>query len=331
MIWQHRRPPSVLSCLSPVIALVVSLALGATPAGAQPLGDDTFEAIDAIAEGVASAFFEPLDAAPNPDASTIFFVATGPDGPTIFSVDAAGGKLSVVAGGAPFVAPRNLVVSADGARLYVADPGAETGLGPGAIFVVALGGNGPVVLAGSEGTAPQAIETIGDADREQIVFSGVDPASGRPAAMSLPEVGAAAPEVLAAGDPLGAPDGVVAAPDGRVFVVDRGSGEAASAAVYQIESGALSLVTDGVRPGAPAGIALSRDNRVLAVSALSDTGTSQVLLVDLETGATGTLSKVIGANSSSGGLHRARHADVFAWCGVTAGTGGQGVVYRIST
>ena len=55
---------------------------------------------------------------------TIFFTTDGPTGPAILRVPAAGGAVRTVLAGAPLVDPAGLVVSADGRRLFVADPGA---------------------------------------------------------------------------------------------------------------------------------------------------------------------------------------------------------------
>ena len=82
--------------------------------------------------------------------------------------------------------------------------------------------------------------------------------------------------------------------------------------------------------GAPAGMALTQDESTLLVSSLAADGTSQVLIVDLATGATSTFNGTIGASHASGGLHRAQNNNTFAWCGVTVGNGGAGTVFRVT-
>ena len=61
------------------------------------------------------------------------------------------------------------------------------------------------------------------------------------------------------------------------------------------------------------------------VSSLSAEGTAQVLIIDRETLARSVFDDVIRANTSAGGLHRARNdSSVTAWADLTAiavGTG----------
>lgn len=74
------------------------------------------------------------------------------------------------------------------------------------------------------------------------------------------------------------------------------------------------------------GIALTLDESKLLISSLKrGTGTAQVLIVDIATGATSTFDDVIGVNDHAGGLHRARAAVPFGGADVQR----PGRVYRV--
>ena len=60
-----------------------------------------------------------------------------------------------------------------------------------------------------------------------------------------------------------------------------------------------------------------------------DRDSDQVLLVNLSTLQTGSVTKVIEQNHSAGGVHRARNKNVFSWADLTAGPGGHGRVFVI--
>jgi hypothetical protein len=70
------------------------------------------------------------------------------------------------------------------------------------------------------------------------------------------------------------------------------------------------------------------------VSALApDKESARVLVIDLRTGEQGIITKVIEANTGSGGVHRAHDVNFFAWAdsssGATRPRGGAGNVYTL--
>ena len=250
-------------------------------------------------------FHTPLDSTPDMNETTIYFTATGPHGLGVFRVPAAGGAVTEVYTGTPFVAPRGIAFSSDGQYLYVADPSAGTG---GQIFRLAPGGGLPSPVRGSAGTAPQNLYVAIQSGQQVIYFSGKDPGSGQEAVLKLATSGAAAPTVVAKGSPLVAPDGVVVTPAGIVYVSDRSASGGSTGKVFKIDGSTVSVLIDQVRTGNPAGIALtqviSTGELILLVSALQLDGSSdQVLLVDLSSGQTGSVTRVIAENHSAGGLH----------------------------
>lgn len=311
------------------LSLLSTLCLGAlagcgdaTPAAANP----PFRAPVAITRG--GTFRQPQDATPDPDGNVVYFTALGgAQGAGVFRVPAAGGDATQVASGAPFAAPTSLAISSDGRRLYVADTRAGNG---GALLTIPTSGGDASLVAGTEGTAAAGVEVVAQDGGDAVYFTGVR--EGQAAVFRIGSAGGA-PTVVARGAPMMHLSGVTATRAGVVFVSDRVDASTGLGAVYRIEGGQVTALVNNVRLGNPAGLALTPDERVLAVSSQSArSGTSQVLLVDLATQRTSVFNDVIGANREAGGVHRAHggRSNDFAWCGVTAGTGGQGVVFRIT-
>jgi hypothetical protein len=113
-----------------------------------------------------------------------------------------------------------------------------------------------------------------------------------------------------------------------VSVSDHAAAGGGFGRIFKIDSGAVTSIVDRVRVGNPAGVALTFDEKVLLISALqADRDSDQVLLVNLNTRETGSVTKGIAENKNAGGVHRARNSNVFSWSDLTSG--GRGRVYRI--
>jgi len=256
-----------------------------------------------------AAYENPLDAVPG-SGGAIYFTADGPSGPGVFVTSSEREGPRALAVGKPFVRPVGIAISADERSVYVADAQAN------AVFSLPVAGGPPVPLAGSAGLAPRGLEVKGD----QLYLTGVDPASGKPAVLSMPTGGGQA-KVLASG--LVLPDGVAVRDDGTVFVTDRFGGT-----VSRIADGRATPLTgaSNLSLGQPAGLALNGDGTGLLVSALNPTsGTARVLIIDIDSGRSRVFDDVIGANHGAGGLHKARSGSSYAWCDVSR----SGRVYRI--
>lgn len=284
------------------IALVVTAGAATTSAGPRAT---------LIAESASTDVA--FDAAPDPLGRTMYFTTGGPSGAAIRRVATSGGATSTVLRGGPLRTPRNLAVSHDDTRLFVADPAA------GRIHVVSLRSGRARTLRGSRGTAPRGIEV----QSRFVVFTGRH--AGRPAVLRLPTAGAARPTVIASGGPLRRPDAVAISRTGALYVTDRGSGAPRDGRVLRIGRH-VRRIAAAIRLGTPAGIALTSDDATVLVSSLHPTaGTAQVLLVDTTTLATSTFDETIGANRSAGGLHRAAAVPMLGWADVQR----PGRVYRI--
>ena len=135
---------------------------------------------------------------------------------------------------------------------------------------------------------------------------------------------------IVSGSPFQDPSGVTVAADGRVFVADTQEG-ANVARVYLVDNGTPSLFASGLTVGYPVGLALTADDSQLLVSGVDPaTNTSLVYIVDVATQAVTTFTDVVSANDDSGGLHRAKTTDTFAWVGVSGSAMGSGTIYRIT-
>ena len=103
-----------------------------------------------------------------------------------------------------------------------------------------------------------------------------------------------------------------------VYVADQEAGKGEPGQVFKLSNGALTVVGPEFLPGNPTGIAATLDERKALVSSLDpQKGTSQVVILDLDAHTASTFSEVIKENTYSGGLHRARFKNVFAWAGKT--------------
>lgn len=303
-----------------------------------PLRNDL---IGSVAQVARPELFEtPWDATPDPDGKMIYFTANARPDAGVFRVPAAGGETSPVATGEPLVAPLGLAISTDGERLFVADPEAVSHQGTGHIFVVPLNGEPITMLAGTEGTSPRGLEVKAENGVDFVYFSGNSPADGQPAVWKVASMGGQ-PAVVAQGAPLVEPVGLAVANDGTVYVADRAASGNGLGSVFRIMDGTVETIADNFRTGTPVvGAALTMDDAVLLVSALAPKRDSaQVLVIELASLQKGIITKVIGANSGSGGVHRAHHQNVFAWADSTRGRPGErqaagsldpGGVYRIS-
>ena len=309
-----------LLILSALLMAVVAAGCGAPAAQSPALGNDLVKGFDPATQ--SGQYQRPLDSVPDSDATTIYFTATGPNGPGVFRVPAAGGAAMEIVTGAPFVEPVGIAISSDSRQLYVADPKASQ------IFVVPTAGGAPAALGGSQKTAPRGMDVVSEGGQDIVYFSGKDPGDGQAAVLKLPAAGGT-PTVVAKGAPLTDPDGVTVTQAGVVYVADRSAAGGGFGSVFKVQGGSVTKIVDRARVGDPAGVALTKDETVLLISALQpDRDSDQVLLVNLGTLQTGSVTKVIEQNKTPGGLHRARNSNIFSWCGVTAGS--SGTVFRVT-
>ncbi|MEZ4730583.1 MAG: hypothetical protein R3E79_25945 [Caldilineaceae bacterium] len=312
------------------------------------LMNDAVSAIEPAAVGSATTFQRPLDATPDPDGNTIYFTAMSSQGAGVFSVPATGGETVTLAVGAPLTAPVGLAVSTDGQTIYVADPSTVVATTQtiarktpatttGAIFRLPSNGGPLTPITTTIQTAPRGLTVVRENNSDMIYFTGSTPDDGQPALMKVPATGGAL-TIIEQGGQLVAPVGIAVNKNGVIYVADEAAAGAGLGTIFQFNpdtpharNNHAELLADRVRLGSPAGMTLTLDESLLLVSSLDTVArTSQVLIIDTATHGQGVVNKVIGVNQDSGGLHRAHNNNVMAWAGVTAGTGGQGIVFRVT-
>lgn len=309
-----------------------------------PVHNELVQSVEKVASAGA-LYTTPWDASPDPDGNNVYFTAssapaTGAPTAGLFHIALTDGKatgdVEKLSAGDLFTTPYGLAVSSDGAQIYVADPMAPAGNGKtGAIFVVPAQGGTPQPIAGTEGTAPRALEVAPKNGAENgadvIYYSGLS--HGQPAVIKIDASGGK-PTVIVSGSPLVEPGGIAIAKDGTIYVADRLGGGYGLATVFKIEGlnsghGKIDKIVGGFRSGdAVIGATLLMDESALLISALApekdnSKDSAQVLVISLPSLNKVIINKTISANSGSGGLHRAHNANVFAWAGTPRSKNGQ--------
>ncbi|WP_437286401.1 hypothetical protein [Sorangium sp. So ce406] len=306
-------------------------AAGGTTGGGGGAGGDASYAITPLAPAIA------LDATPDAGAAYVYFTGVDAGGRAgVFRVSARGGASAAeIAGGPPLVAPLGIAASADGGRVFVADPGAGSSAldDAGALFAIDLPGGAVAPVRGGEGLHARGLEVVRDADgEERLVFSGRDREDGQPGVFALPSRGGEA-SAIAKGSPLVDPSGVAVAGGGDVFVCDTLASPDGAATIFRIEDGFVSPFATGLRAGYPCGLSLTRDDATLLVLTRDPTrGAAEVVRIEVATGARSTVATGAARHGEPGGLHRAKAADVFAFVDafVDDGAQEQGSVFLLS-
>jgi hypothetical protein len=228
---------------------------------------------------------------------------------------------------ADLVSPIDIDVSLDQRTLYVADfAGGKSGLGAIAVTSVV----GGALSFAAEGFSPRGVTV---APGGEVLFSGIDPASGLPGVFVLEDGSVRA---LFTGAPLVDPSGIAAFADGRVLVADTRAFDAAGAplaneaGVVLIDEGRASLFASGFATGFPAGIALTEDESSLLVSAESADRHDTLLLFDVANPAApprAVTASFSALQDAAAGLKRAHDKDEFSFASLAANGGG--TVFRI--
>jgi hypothetical protein len=319
-----------------VLALAVAIGLAACGgdgdngdgAATPVLGDAAIKSATVVAQTDAST--QPVDAAPSPDGSIIYYLTTGDSGAALLKVaSAAGSTPQTLAQGAPLVKPTGVAVASDGTKVYVADQDANqdsiAGAKGGVLVASTSAPATPTLVAGTEGRSPHGVDVVSERGVDVVYFTGTDPATGTPGLFRVVATGGT-PETVAEGPPFVAPDSVVVGAGSVAYVTDQGAGSG-KGLVVEVRAGKATQRLSDLRLGSPAGVTLGTGDGVLLVSSIDPASSAdQVLFYDLATGQTAAATKVIGANkASAGGLHRADAAAVLGWADVLR----PGRVYRV--
>lgn len=309
------------------------------------------QAVQSIEEkaSAGAVFQAPVDAALDPAATNIYFIAQSSQGMGVFKTTINGGAVVSLTVGAPFTKPLGLDLSTDGQTIFVADPSVPVQsrfrrpqLAKGMLFRVAANGGPPVAIAGTECTAPRGLTVTQENGVDMIYFTGIDPHDDQPAVMKIPAAGGTL-TVIDKGAPLVLPTSIAVSKEGLIYITDQASASGGTDSVFRIQqkhdhddgsrSGAATAgaaqsvaampagpllshreLLATVRGGNPAGIALTLDGSLLLVSSHDGTSSaSQVLVINTTTLHKGIVNTVISANDASGGLHRAYNSSELVW------------------
>ncbi|MEO8704579.1 MAG: hypothetical protein ABI867_31280 [Kofleriaceae bacterium] len=258
-------------------------------------------------------FSAPTDAVVSPDGKTFYFAAYDDQKePAIFQVSSEPGSTAeVLAVGAPLAHPTGLVLSCDGATLYVADMAAEQSeeIELGAIFALPIAGGALTDLAASGIARPAGLAMAADCKTLGITGRAED---GRAAVFSMSTDGGAA-SITFAGDPLVSPTGLHIDNDGVRWVMDHladgANGEGVLFAIPADGSAATEVASD-LRMGTPGGVSLTAGGGTAVMPTLDKSGNAQLTSVNIATGEVTQLAAP--AMTDPAGLRTARKAGVFA-------------------
>jgi DNA-binding beta-propeller fold protein YncE len=273
-------------------------------------------------------FTSPFDATPSPDGSTIYFTAIAADGTgAVFSTTAGASAATRLDSGGVLVAPSGIAISEDGKQLFVADPASDDDMSGayGAVFVLPSGGGTPTALGGTQGLQPRSVAVAATT----LYFTTGAAAAGGPGVRSVPLSGGT-PAIVSAGPPFADPSGLAVSHGGDIYVADAVASPNNLGVVVRITGGSASMIVTDLGVGFPAGIALTQDESAVLVSGVDPVSQTDLLYrVDLASPTkTTTFNQTISSFSESAGLHRAAHADVYAWADSRAN--GTGTVYSLS-
>lgn len=304
------------------------------PAGEEPASDEPAKPAAGPTLAVAAndpSTLAPVDAAPSPDGSRIYYLAVSNDGSDhpsagVYAVDtdAEGkGQTEELTLGAPLLTPLGIESSLDGKSLFIADTTAGDDA-TGALFRLAAAGGAPSVIPGTEGYRPAGVVAGKQKGEEVLYFTGRDPASGVGAVYRIASGGGEAKR-LASFDADSEPGGVALANNGDVYVADNAPG---SARVLQVRDEKVSVFVSNIGLGFPAGVALTSDDSTLLVSGLDpQTKHDVVYAVNLADRKMAQVKQGISGFAESAGLHRAHNVNVFAWADSQAAK--WGTVYSV--
>jgi DNA-binding beta-propeller fold protein YncE len=259
-----------------------------------------------ITKVTSGGFTSPTDAVASPDGTTFYFAAVdATNEPAVFRTSAEPGSTAeVLAVSAPLEAPIGLVLSCDGATLFVADLGGETG----AVLALPTAG-GAVSDLGATGIVRPAGLAMGPDCKTLFITARTD--DGRPAVFSMSIEGGGATAVYT-GDPLVSPTGLHVASDGSAWVMDHlahgAHGEGVLFAIPKDGSVATEVASD-LRMGTPGGVSLTAGGGTAVMPTRTADGAAQLTTVNIATGET---TQVAAPDMTDpAGLRTARKAGVF--------------------
>jgi DNA-binding beta-propeller fold protein YncE len=295
------------------------VALASTPSaliGCHASSDDLPSAPPTTVTEVASGGFQsPTDAVASPDGRTFYFAAwDAQKTPTLYQVSSEPGSTATpLAAGDPLETPTGLVLSCDGATLYVADMGNEDG----AILQASASGGAPSALSAGGIVRPSGLAMGPDC---KSLFATGRLNDGTPALFQVPTAGGGA-RVVYQGAPLVSPTGLHVDNQGVAWVMDhRAQGPDGEGVLFAIPSDGskATVVVSNLRMGTPGGVSLTAGGGTAVMPTRDADGNAQLTSVDIATGQVTQTPTPDMADPA--GLRTARKAGVFAVVDSEAGT-----------
>ncbi len=272
-----------------------------------------------VTQVATGGFSSPTDAVASPDGKTFYFAAFDDDNePALYEVSSEPGSTPAqLAVGAPLASPMGLVLSCDGATLYVADLGTgsdtddDTETQVGAVLSIGTAGGGALADLGATGLERPAGLAMGP-DCKTLYVTAHTTDDGRPGLFALSTDGGAA-SLVYGGQPLEAPTGLHVDRDGVAWVMDHlAAGADGPGTLFAIPSDGSSAteVASGLRMGTPGGVSLTAGGGTAVMPTRDDDGGGQLTTVDIATGE--TVQVAAPDIIDPAGLRTARGAGVFA-------------------
>jgi len=257
-------------------------------------------------------FTSPSDAVVSNDGSTIFFAAfTETDNAAIFSVPSTGGTAVIVFEGLPLEYVSGLVLSLDGATLYIAESAGGPD-GEGGIYSMPTSGAMPSEVMATGLSFPNALAL--DMEGAMLIVSG-QTSMGVPAVFRVPLGGGTAMPVASGGE-LVSPTGVYVDPSTNdIWLLDHlAVGANGQGVLWKIHGTDLPVeVVSGMRLGTPAGVSLTAGGGTAVIASRNATDTQGSLItVNLATMAVGTAADTTAMTMQDpAGLRVSRGSGVF--------------------
>ena len=267
-----------------------------------------------VTEVTSGGFQSPTDAVASPDGRMFYFAGWDMDQqPAVFQVGAEPGSAAkALATGAPLDAPIGLVMSCDGATIYVADMGDEDG----EVLAVSTSSGMISQLSVSGLSRPSGLAMAPDC---KSLFASGRLGDGTPALFEVP-LGGGEARVVYYGPPLVSPTGMYVDKDRVIWALDHhaqgGDGEGVLFAVPADGSKATEVMSS-LRMGTPGGCSLTAGGGTAIMPTRDADGNAQLTSVQLATGETEQLA--IPDVTDPAGVHTARKAGVFALVDSSAG------------
>lgn len=250
-------------------------------------------------------FHQPTDAVSSPDGATFYFIAsTDANQPAIFRVDSQpGSQAAALVSGAALGQPMGLLMSCDGATLYVAGSGANP------LQAVTLSDGS---LHSVSATGATRLSGLAIADDCATLYATGTTTQAEPALFRLAQSSSAL-QVVHSGAPFIAPSGMYLDSRSVAWVMDQSAaGSARSGVLYAVASnGTTTPVVNALSmPGRVGGVSLTASGNIAVIANLSADAVAQLTTIELATGK--TVQVAAAAMRGPAGLRTARAASVIA-------------------